>query len=97
MDGAGADEARAALWLLAPAGVAVVMALRAVCGLLGARERETGRCLTSEEIESLLAVIALVPEMSERLAGVERTLQGVTTALEELARAPRPRRDLPRA
>jgi hypothetical protein len=78
------DEWRAALVLLGGTGVALIMALRTICGLFRAREQETGRRMTDAEIECVLAAASALPGLVARLSAVERTLPTIADALDDL-------------
>ncbi len=86
------DETSAALWLLAPAGVALVLSLRAICQLLTGQEKAAGRSLTDGEIQSLLDCAEGHSALEERLAGVERNTKAILDRLDRLTKATRPGR-----
>ncbi len=88
MTGSGGSdgEFRVALALLGASGVALVMALRAICDLLQRRERKTGRQLSDDELDALLALAAAIPGQERRIAQIERSLPAIQETLDEILR-----------
>jgi DNA transposition AAA+ family ATPase len=86
------DELGAALVLLGGGGLALVLSLKTICAFLRRREVDTGRRISAEEFDALMATVQLVPALEERMAGVERTVEGLAETLEELLRRARQRR-----
>lgn len=84
--GSDGSELRIALALLGASGVALVMALSAICDLLRRKEQRTGRQLSDVEIDALLAVAAAIPGQEKRLAHIERSLPAIQEALDEILR-----------
>jgi hypothetical protein len=82
----GGDEWRTALALLGGGGMALVLSLKSICGLLQRREQETGRALTADEVDSLLAVASAHPVLANQVRGMRRDLDSLTDKLDELLR-----------
>lgn len=62
------------------------MALRAICDLLQRRERKTGRQLSDDELDALLALAAAIPGQERRIAQIERSLPAIQETLDEILR-----------
>lgn len=86
VSGGSDGEFRIALTLLGASGVALVMALRAICDLLRRKEQTTGRQLADHEIDALLQLAAAIPGQEKRLAHIERSLPAIQDALDEILR-----------
>lgn len=86
VSGGSDGEFRVALALLGASGVALVMALRAICDLLRRKEQRTGRQMTDVEIDSLLDLATAIPGQEKRLAHIERSLPAIQEALDEILR-----------
>jgi hypothetical protein len=85
------DELGAALVLLGASGVALAMALRGICAIFQRRERDTGRRLSADEVESLLTVAAAHPVLADQVRGMRGDLDDLTDKLDELLRRSRRR------
>jgi hypothetical protein len=86
VSGGSDGEFRVAIALLGASGVALVMALRAICDLLQGRERKTGRQMTDDELDALLTLAKAIPGQERRLARIERSLPAIQEALDEILR-----------
>lgn len=80
------DEAQAAIAILGASGVALLMGLRAICGIFQRRERDEGRKLTAEEVDAIMVVTAAHPALAQAVAGIRADLDAITERLDEMAR-----------
>lgn len=85
-------ELRTALALLGGTGIALLAALKSICGLFRQREVETGRPFTEQDREMLLTLASTVTALEERLASTEGTLEAMTEKFDELLTMARRRR-----